>query len=279
MTMKNIAIQLAAVGLLALTPSAALAGRGGSSEAIQAAIASGSSDAIAAELERTESLICDACIPLVTALTEDSRASVREVAAWWFGRRPALRDMLVDGFIADLPHGDTTKVRNAADFLGRTRTLSAIAPLRAAIHRGDVGVEGRLAVVRAIGAMGHPSSNDVVAAALADPDASVRAAAVTAWRGMFGQRTALPVVPLLGDLDASVRAQAAAVVGAMGEQAGRAALEAMVVGDLDPAVRRNAAWALGQLGNAASRAVLIQAASDRSGLVSGVARASLAKLH
>jgi hypothetical protein len=279
MTMKNIAIQLAAVGLLALTPSAALAGRGGSSEAIQAAIASGSTDAIAAELERTESLICDACIPLVTALTEDPRYSVREVAAWWFSRRPGLRDMLVDGFLADLPHGDTTKVRNAADFLGRTRTLSAIAPLRAAIHRGDIGVEGRLAVVRAIGSMGHPSSTDVLVTALADPDAGVRGAAVTAWRGMFGQRTALPVVPLLGDLDASVRAQAAAVVGAMGEQTGRAALEAIVVGDLDPAVRRNAAWALGQLGNAASRAVLIQAASDRSGLVSGVARASLAKLH
>jgi HEAT repeat protein len=44
-------------------------------------------------------------------------------------------------------------------------------------------------------------------------------------------------------------------------------------------VRRNAAWALGQLGNAASRAALIQAASDNSGLVSGVAKASLAKLH
>jgi HEAT repeat protein len=279
MTMKNIAIQLAAVGLLALTPSAAFAGRGGSAEAIQAAIASGSTDAIAAELERTESLICEECVPLVTALTEDPRYSVREVAAWWFGRRPALRDMLVDGFVADLPHGDTTRVRNAADFLGRTRTLSAIAPLRAAIHRSDLGVEARLAVVRAIGAMGHGSGNDVLVTAMADPDAGVRAAAVTAWRGMFGQRNAQPVVPLLGDLDASVRAQAAAVVGAMGEQTGRAALEAMVVGDLDPAVRRNAAWALGRLGNAASRAVLIQATSDRSGLVSGVAKASLAKLH
>ena len=54
--MKNI-IKLAAVGLLALAPSAALAGHGGSAEAIQASIASGSTDAIAAELERTESLI------------------------------------------------------------------------------------------------------------------------------------------------------------------------------------------------------------------------------
>jgi HEAT repeat protein len=279
MTMKNIAIQIAAVGLLALGSSPALAGRGGSADQIQAAVASGSPDAIAAELERTESLICEDCVPLVTALTEDSRYAVREVAAWWFSRRPGLRDMLVDGFVADLPRGDTTKVRNAADFLGRNRTLSAIAPLRAAIHRTDLGVEARLAVVRAVGYMLHPSGNDVLVTAMADPDASVRAAAVTAWRGMFGQQTAQPVVPLLGDRDAFVRAQAAAVVGAMGEQTGRAALEALVVGDLDPAVRRNAAWALGQLGNAASRAVLIQATSDKSGLVSGVAKASLAKLH
>jgi len=42
--MKNI-IKLAAVGLLALAPSAALAGKGGSATAIQAAMASGSSDA------------------------------------------------------------------------------------------------------------------------------------------------------------------------------------------------------------------------------------------
>jgi HEAT repeat protein len=278
MTMKNI-IKLAAVGLLALAPSAALAGKGGSASAIQAAMASGSSDAIAAELERTESLICEDCAALVTVLTEDSRYSVREVAAWWFGRRPALRDMLVDGFIADLPHGDTIKVRNAADFLGRTRTLSAIAPLRAAIHRGDLGVEARLAVVRAVGYMGHTNGNDVLVTAMADPDASVRGAAVAAWRDMLGQQVAAPVVALLGDLDAFVRAQAAAVVGGMGEQSGRAALEALVTRDPDSAVRRNAAWALGQLGNAASRAVLIEATSDKSGLVRGVAKASLAKLH
>lgn len=277
--MKNIAIQLAAVGLLALTSSSAFAGKGGSAERIQAAVASGSTDAIAAELERTESLICEDCVQLVTALTEDSRYAVREVAAWWFSRRPALRDMLVDGFVADLPHGDTIKVRNAADFLGRTRTLSAIAPLRAAIHRTDLGVEARLAVVRAIGYMGHASGNDVLVTAMADADAGVRGAAVTAWPDMSGQQAALPVVPLLGDRDGFVRAQAAAVVGAMAEQSGRATLEALVVGDVDPAVRRNAAWALGQLGNAASRAVLIQATSDRSGLVRGVAKASLAKLH
>src|SRR5437764_12995482 len=83
MTMKNFALKVAAVGFLglaSLTPSAVLAGKGGSAAAIQAAIASRSVDAIVAEVERSESLICDDCVDSLTRLTEDSRFAVREVA-------------------------------------------------------------------------------------------------------------------------------------------------------------------------------------------------------
>jgi hypothetical protein len=277
--MKNIAIKIAAVGLLAFAPASALAGRGGSAAAIQAAVTSTSTDAVIAEVERAESLVCDECIQIITGLTEDPRLAVREVAAWWFARRPALKDMLVSQFAADLPHGDTVKVRNAADFLGRTRTFSALPQLRTAIHRADLGVEARLAVVRAVGFMAHTSGNEVLTTAMADAEPSVRAAATVAWRDILGQTSAQPVVALLGDSDAGVRAQAAGVVGGMTEQSARGALEALVVGDPDPVVRRNAAWALGQLGNAASRAALVQATSDKSGLVRGVAKAALTQLR
>ena len=278
--MKNI-LKIAAVASLALAviPSAALAGKGGSAAAIKAAVASTSTDAIIAEVERTEHLICEECIQTLTNLTEDSRFAVREVAAWWFARRPALKDMLASQFVDDLPTGDTIKVRNAADFLGRTRTLTALPQLRAAIHRGDLGTEARLALVRAAGFMAHTGGNEVLTTAMADPDAGVRAAAVVAWRDMLGQQTAQPVVGLLGDRDANVRAQAAGVVGGMTEQSARGMLEALVIQDPDSVVRRNAAWALGQLGNAASRAALQQAMSDPSGLVRGVAKAALAGLH
>ena len=277
--MNNIAIKIAAVGCLVLAASPALAGKGGSAAAIRAAVASTSTDAIIAEIERAESLICDECIQTITGLTEDSRFAVREVAAWWFARRPGLKDMLATQFLADLPSGDTIKVRNAADFLGRTRTFTALPQLRAAIHRSDLGVEARLALVRAVGFMAHTSGNEVLTTAMADADAAVRAAAVVAWRDMLDQSTALPVVALLGDRDANVRAQAAGVVGGMREQSARGTLEALVVGDGDSVVRRNAAWALGQLGNAGSRAALVQASTDKSGLVRGVARAALAQLH
>src|SRR5262249_44405941 len=106
--MKNIASKLAAVPVLALTaaitfaPGAAIAGKGGSAELIQAAVSSRSIDAIIAEVERTEMLACDECTQIVTGLTQDSRYPVREVAAWWFAKRPALRDMLVTQFVDDL---------------------------------------------------------------------------------------------------------------------------------------------------------------------------------
>jgi len=280
--MKNIGIKLAAVTFLALGSfgsSTAFAGKGGSAAAINAAVASSSTDAIIAEVERTESLLCDECIQTMTNLTEDSRFAVREVAAWWFARRPALRDMLASQFVDDLPHGDATKVRNAADFLGRTRLFNALPALRVAIHRGDLNADAKLALVRAVGFMAHTAGNDVLTTAMTDGDAGVRAAAVTAWRDMLGQKTAQPVVALLGDRDANVRAHAAGVIGGMTEQGGRAALEGLVASDPDPTVRRNAAWALGQLGNGASRAVLLTATTDPSSIVRGVARAALAGLH
>lgn len=277
--MNNIGIKIAAVAVLALAPSGAFAGKGGSAAAIDAAVHSGSRDAIIAEVERAESLLCPDCIGTMTALTEDSRYEVREVAAWWFARRPALKDMLASQFAGDLPRGDTIKVRNAADFLGRTKTYTALPGLRAAIHRADLGAEAKLALVRAAGFMAHTGGNEVLTTAMADGDAGVRAAAVAAWPRVIGQSSAQPVVGLLGDGDAGVRAMAAGVVGDMIEQSARSALETLVVHDLDSSVRRNAAWALGRLGNAASSAVLIQATSDKSSLVRGVARAALAQLH
>ncbi|HZJ64334.1 MAG TPA: HEAT repeat domain-containing protein [Kofleriaceae bacterium] len=277
--MKNISMKIAAVAFAMLIPAAAFAGKGGSNARLVAAVNTGSTDAIIAEAERMESLLCEECIQTMTNLTEDSRYAVREVAAWWFARRPALKDMLAQQFADDLPRGDTTKVRNAADFLGATKTYTALPQLRATIHRSDLGVEARIALVRAAGTLAHIGGNEVLSTAMTDADASVRAAAVAAWRDVLDQRNAQPVVALLGDRDANVRAQAAAVVGGMTEQSGRLALEGLVTGDASAIVRRNAAWALGQLGNAASRPALLQATSDKSGLVRGVAKAALAQLR
>jgi HEAT repeat protein len=278
--MKNIIIKIAAAATLSLglfAASPALAGKGGSAGLIRTAIHSGSVDAITAELERAESLMCEECVGLVTNLLEDNRYEVREVAAWWFAKRPGLKDMLAEQFTEELATGGTIKARNAADFLGRTKTYKSLPTLRAAISR-DVGAEAKVAMVRAVKYMAHKDGSPVLVTAMSDASPVVRAAAVNAWRDIRGQKSAVIVVGLLADTDATVRAEAATVVGAMGEASARTQLEAIVVSDPDAMARRNAAWALGKLGSAASRDALTKATADKSGLVRMVARASLASL-
>ena len=276
--MKTLTKLAAVAVVVAATASPALAGRGGSAAKIRQAIQSTSVDAIIAEVERAESLACGECVTLITGLTEDDRYPVREVAGWWFAKRPGLARTLADQFVGELATGNTVQVRNAADFLGATVTYRALPALRAAIRR-DVGPDAKLALVRAVDRLGHAGGNEVLTVAMADRDASVRAAAVRAWRDIRGQVGAAPAVALLGDHDALVRAEAATVIGGLRELAGRAALEALVTSDPSPEVRRNAAWALGKLGANASRPALTVAAADDSGLVRMTARAALTQLR
>jgi len=276
--MKN--TKLAAVGLfLSLFASTAIAGKGGGASKIQSAIQSRSVDAIIAEVERAEGLNCGDCVQLITNLTEDDRYEVREVAAWWFAKRPAMAKMLAEGFVQDLGNGGSLAVRNAADFLGATITFTSLPQLRTAITRTDLNADAKIALVRAVKTMAHIDGNFVLLTAMGDADAKVRATAANAWREIRGQTSASPVVSLLADSDATVRAEAATVVGAMLDATARVSLEGLVAHDADAIVRRNAAWALGKLGSAASRDVLYAASSDSSGLVRMVAKAALASLR
>lgn len=276
--MKNIGTKLAAVALaFAASATPALAGKGGSNAKIVDAVRSGSLDAIIAEVERAEGLICEDCVQTMINLTEDDRLEVREVAAWWFAKRPGTKNIMVSQMKDDLKLGDAKHVRNAADFVGYVREYSALPELRAAMARG-LDTEAKLAIVRAVGYMAHLDGNGILQTAMADGDARVRAAAATAWRDVLGQVDARPVLALLGDADANVRAQAAIVVGAYGEASARATLETLVTSDADAYVRRNAAWALGKIGSAQSTQALTAATHDKSGLVSGYAKAALATL-
>lgn len=276
--MKNIGIKLAAVAFLCMSASPALAGKGGNVGKIKAAVASTSVDAIIAEIERTESLMCDECIDVVVALTEDSRYAVREVAAWWIAKRGNLHRTMANQFSGDLVNGGSLQVRNAADFLGASSTFRALPQLRTAIRR-QVDTEAKLAIVRAVDLLGNIGGNDVLTVAMTDANASVRAAAVRAWRDIRGQQSAAPAVAMLDDADATVRAEAATVAGGMKHVAATAKLESLVVSDPNPIVRKNAAWALGKIGSATSRGALTQASNDKSSYVRMTAKASLASLR
>lgn len=277
--MKNMSKKLTAVVFgLCLAAAPAYAGRGGSSAQIKSAVASGSVDAIVAEVERAEKLTCESCMDTMIALTEHARFEVREVAAWWFAKRPGSKKIMVSQMKDDLQIATSIKVRNAADFVGRVREFAALPELATAMARTDINAEAKVAIVRAVGFMAHPKGNDTLTKAMADSAPAVRAAAVVAWRDILGQTSATPIVGLLSDGDARVRAEAATVLGAYGEKTARVTLEALVVSDPDPFVRRNAAYALGRLGSVESTFALTQATQDSSGIVRGVAKGALASL-
>ena len=276
---KLTAVAFALVASLVASGTSALAGKNGSNAKIVTAIQSNSTDAILAEVERAEALMCEECIQTITNLTEDNRFAVREVAAWWFAKRPPLRELMASQMIDDLANGDSFHVRNAADFLGAVREYTALPALRTTITRSGLSSEAKLAIVRAVGFMAHLSGNSILQTAMGDADPTVRVAAITAWRDVLGQLSVTPIESRLGDSDARVRAEAATVLGAYGDANVTGALEQLVASDSDPFVRRNAAWALGKIGQASSRAALTKATSDHSGLVRLVAQASLASLH
>jgi HEAT repeat protein len=272
--------KLVAVALLVGAASVAQAGKGGNWQLIQGAILSNGQDAIIAEVERTETLVCGQCVPLVSSLLTDDRYPVREVAAWWFAKRPGLQQQLAAQMEAQLSGSDSIAIRNAADFLGTTKTYKALPLLLAAMQRSSsLTVDARLALVRAAGAMAHTAGNSILLAGMADADPSVRTAAVYAWRDVLNQPNVSVIEPMLTDASAQVRAAAATVIGAYQDGAVRATLEQLVMSDTDTTVRRDAAWALGKIGSSASLPALTIASHDASPVVASVAKSSMARLH
>jgi HEAT repeat protein len=273
-------LALATAAVLLGTAGHAQAGRGGSHSRIQNAIRTGSVEVIIAEVERAERLICSsACIETMMSLLEDSRYEVREVAGWWFARRPAQKRELRERSLAELQGSDSTSARNAADVLGAFRDATSVTALATAAQRQDLSAEARQAAVRALGLIRKADASPALAAAMRDGDARVRLEAATAWYLITGQAGAEPVVALLGDADVEVRRKAASVVGGLREAAGRAALEQRLASDEDTLVRRHSAWALGQIGDPASRAALQAAEGDASSLVRSTARVALRALR
>jgi HEAT repeat protein len=281
-------VKIALVTVLVSLASPALAGRGSSPGAIQSAIASGGVDAIQSELERAEHLVCPQCVRLVRPLLDHPDQRVRQVAAWWLGRR-GLQSDLYDTMNGRLMGSDPIAARNAADVLGSLRLRLAIQPLGALLTDEGRDPAARGAAARALGRIGDIAALAALGKALAANDASVRAAAVQSLRDLRNFQDPTLAVPLLADADEDVRVQA---IYTIGSTRGRAlvsagsdntvrALAALVSGDPSARVRKKAAWALGEIGapvGLAGPALSQAAAKDSDPLVRSLAAASQGKL-
>lgn len=273
-----------AMSVSLLSPGAAEAGRGGSPEKILSAIRSNSADAIASELERSEYLVCGACVDYVLPLVDHQDPRVRQVAAWWLARRGAGRAAFA-GMLARLGQPDSVKARNAADYLGEIATPRAVPALAAALSNPLFHTDARVAMARALGAIAAVSkvaeAETALTGALAADQAPIRAAAVVALRRARGFAAPDRVTPLLADGDERVRFEAAVTLATIRARAAAPALVRVLESDPSANVRKHAAWALGEIGapyGVAGAALGEAARNDESPLVRSLANAALSRL-
>ncbi len=268
--------------------STAWAGFGSSAAALQAAVQSGSVDAIVAEIERAEELPSLGAINVVLPLVDHSSARVRDAAGWWLTRR-GVRTQVIADMAARLGGSDPIAARNAGDVLAAMRDVTSL-PALTTYLKAPLDEDSGVSVAKAIGAIGHPSALSALNGALASSLAGVRAQAAASLRDLrapAGLKVAAQVgtlLPLLGDGDANVRRQAALTIGFVGQSGGDvtgavAPLSALATGDGSAGVRKAAAWALGTLKDGAARGALVQAQSDADPLVRSIASAALANLR
>jgi HEAT repeat protein len=271
---------LGVAGALLLGASAAQAGRGSSPRAVASAITSGSPDAIKSELERSEVLVCAACVDYVLPLVDSPDASVRDVAGWWLARRAAGRQVFTN-MLARLGQPDSTKARNAADVLGAFRSPQAIPALGAALSNPVFTGEARAAMAKALGVIRRPAAAQPLQAVLGDADPMVRAASLSALRNVEGFTDGTVAAPLLADADETVRVQAVFTVAELRTTSTVPALVQLLQSDPSANVRKRAAWALGQMhasGAQAAPALTQASLSDPSPFVRSLAHAALASL-
>ncbi len=275
-----------ALGLVSLASTSAWAGKGSSLGAIKAAIASNSVDAIAAELERSERLVCGGCVAPVRALVDHPDARVRKVAGWWLARRGLRSDLFVE-MAMRLAQPDSRKAEAAADVLGGLRNPKSVEPLGAALNNPVFDPGARAAMAAALGRIGDPAAAAPLGLAARDGDPVVRAAALGALRDLRGAPDGTAALPGLADADERVRVEAIYTLAVSRTQLTTAiratateSLVAMVAGDPSARVRRKAVWALGEIGAPSDRAApaLTAAFRDADPAVRSLAASALAKL-
>jgi HEAT repeat protein len=280
-TNKGIKLAIVTVfGISMAAAGAAHAGRGGSPQAIQLAISSGSPDAIKAELERAEWLVCGVCSDMIRPLVDNSDAGVRQVAAWWLSRRAISREVRLD-MLNRLSQPDSIAARNAADVLGEFHYVNSIPALSAALSNPIYSGEARAAMAHALGVINRPAVVAPLTAALSDSNAQVKTGALLALQSIAGLRDGSAIVPLITDGDVGVRAEAATTLGMFRATSGADALVGALQNDPSATVRKRAAWALGEMGanaGVAGPALENAAANDPSPFVRSLAASAITKL-
>lgn len=248
---------------------------------IKSAAASGSMMAIWETLEHGERVECIDCIPSVEPLIYDPTPRTREIAAWWLRRRVfgvwgpgQVYERTVQTLAGD---PNPTRRAYAAEALGEFLAAPGIDAVATAIDKdGDPNV--RAAAAKALGRL-NSDGKGALSRALADADGRVKVAALKS-AGRINAFTDIPAVTrLTSDGDASVRRNAAELLGALRAKDGAPGLMTLAKSDPDANVRNAACHALGALHDPNARGVLEDVAkNDADRLVRDQASIALRRL-
>jgi HEAT repeat protein len=232
-------------------------------EAMVEAIEHGSTQRLKATLEYGERVLCEACVPLLHGkLLSSGNPEVRELAAWWLRRQPFAAPLVLAKLRVTVKE-DTNPERRAraAEALGEMMDPGSL-PLLSDAAMADEDASVRAAGARALARLNSPAAAAVLGDVLADQATLVKIAALDVLITVGGFRDYELLVPLLGDADAGVRTRAARLCGEHRVVAAETALIAMLKGDEASSARKAAAWALGRIGAAKGREALLAAAKQ-----------------
>jgi peptidylprolyl isomerase len=156
------------------------------------------------------------------------------------------RRSLGDGRLAEFLRDSDEETRMAAArAFGRIGSEDGVPLLLDALSDSDDGV--RAEVIFALGQIGKADARDALSRITAsNVDPAERSAAALALGKLEGENAVEPILPLLADPVASVRADAAIALARAGDSLSAGDLKPLLT-DTDASVRATAAWAAGQL--------------------------------
>lgn len=235
-------------------------------------------------LEHAERVECLDCIPMVSKLLYDPSTITREISAWWLRRRifgvfgPG---QVYQKTIETLQNPNEPAIRraDAAQALGEFLAAAGVPVVaNAAIH--DPSAMVRTAAVKALKRLNSQGPNGELGQAMSDPDVNVRLAALDASTRVNVFTDIPAVVKLISDSSPLVRRGAAQALGTMRATDAVAGLAALSDphNESDADVRISAVAALGEIGDAAGRSAVVEAQNDPNSLVRDAANIALRRL-
>ena len=214
---------------------------------------------------------------LIQSLDEDPDEEVRAKSAWALGKLNA--NEAVDALIKALNDEDWEVRKYAANSLGIIGDQDVLPYLIEALNDPDRQVSQYAAV--ALGKMKDERAIPILLESMDDDDDNVKLISRYALENM-GRKAVGPLTKTLKDKDWRIRANAAIVLGKIGDEKAQkslsGALQGMFSQDSNRYVRGKAAEALGNIGSEKAKKVLIKALKDKDEYVRDKAGLALQKI-